>query len=388
MSNTLLIDSMKSFFLTSSTLDCAFRIEQLRKLADAIARHETRLHNALYADLHKSPPDAYTSETGYIQREIRYTLKNIRRWSRPRRVSVPALLQPARAHVVPEPKGVVLIIGPWNYPVQLVLSPLVAAIAAGNCAIIKPSELTPNCSAALRELIEETFQPDYIRLMEGGRDVAEQLLKQPVDHIFFTGGTETGRAVAQAAARQLIPVTLELGGKNPVVIGTDCDLKVAARRIARGKWMNAGQLCVAPDHVWIPRNLQSDFIQQMNETLRDFYGSNPQQSPDYGRIINAQHIDRLVSLYPPVIHDKKDLYLAPTLILDPPRDSLLMRDEIFGPLLPILAYDTEQEIIDSYKNRPAPLALYLFIRNPSQRLRFMTAISSGGVCINDTVTQL
>lgn len=388
MRNEFQMNAMKNRFTNGSTGAVEFRAGQLRNLAAALDRHEARLHAALYADLRKSPLDAYTSETGYIQSEIRYALKNLRRWSRPCRVRVPPGIRPAQAAVIPEPKGVVLIIGPWNYPVQLVLSPLVAAIAAGNCAVLKPSELTPNCSAALTELIEETFTPDFVQSLEGGRETAERLLNQPFDHIFFTGGTDAGRAVAQAAAKQLIPVTLELGGKNPVVVGETTNLTVAARRIVRGKFMNAGQLCVAPDHLWVPRDRLSSFTEMLNTTLRDFYGSNPQQSPDFGRIVNRRHFDRLVALCPNCHRDADDLYIAPTLIPDPPSDSALLRDEIFGPFLPILPYDTEQEVIDFCRARPVPLALYLFTGDRAQQRRLMAAIPSGGVCLNDTVTQI
>ncbi len=388
MSDQFQIDSMRVFFGTGTTRSLEFRSAQLRQLAESLAAFEPQLHKALYADLHKSPLDAFTSETGYVQSEIRFALKNLRRWSRPRKVSVPPGVRPGRGQVLPEPKGVVLIIGPWNYPAQLVLSPLVAALAAGNCAVIKPSELTPHTSAALRELIENSFDPDTVRLLEGGRETAERLLDQPFNHIFFTGGTEIGRKVAVSAAKKLIPTTLELGGKNPAVVCTDTDLTLAARRIARGKFMNAGQLCVAPDHVWVPRSRLSGFFQTLEKTVAEFYGGDPRQSPDYGRIVNRHHFDRLVALAPDCAHDAGDRYIAPTLIKDPPRDSALMQEEIFGPLLPVLPYDREQEVIDFCRTRPCPLALYLFTKDRAQRRRLTQAIPSGGVCINDTVMQL
>jgi aldehyde dehydrogenase (NAD+) len=236
MSSQFQIDRMKDFFVKGAVRNPAFRAGQLRKLAAALEACEPQLHAALHADLRKSPLDAYTSETGYVQSEIRHALKNLRRWSRARRIPVPAGVRPAHALVIPEPKGVVLIIGPWNYPVQLVLSPLVAAIAAGNCAVLKPSELTPHTAAALRKLIESTFDPDTVRLVEGGRETVEMLLNQPFDHIFFTGGTGIGRKVAAAAARKLIPTTLELGGKNPAIVCGDADLAVAARGLVRGRF--------------------------------------------------------------------------------------------------------------------------------------------------------
>ena len=388
MNNQFQIDRMQRFFESGSTRSLAFRCEQLRNLANALEACEAQLHNALYADLRKSPLDAYTSETGYVQSEIRHALKNLKKWSRAKRVPAPAGVWPASGRVIPEPKGVVLIIGPWNYPAQLVLSPLVAAIAAGNCAVIKPSELTPHTSAILRKLIEETFDPAYIRLVEGGRETAEMLLEQPFEHIFFTGGTEIGRKVAEAAAKKLIPTTLELGGKNPAIVCDDANLDVAARRIVRGRFMNAGQLCVAPDHVWVPRKLLADFFQTLEKTITEFYENTPQQSPDFGRIVNRHHFDRLVALAPDCKRDANDLYIAPTLMLDPPRDSAVMQEEIFGPLLPVLPYDSEQEVINFCRTHPVPLALYLFTDNREQQQRFMNAVPSGGVCVNDTLMHI
>ncbi len=388
MNEQFQIGRMRSFFETGTTRDIAFRTEQLLKLSRALEQHETKLHEALYNDLRKSPLDAYASETGFVQSDIRYTINHLKRWSRAQPARVPLMLRPARARIIPEPKGVVLIIGPWNYPLQLLLSPLVAALSAGNCVVLKPSELTPYTSAALKKLIDETFDPAIVQVIEGGRETAEALLNEPFDHIFFTGGTEAGRAVAQAAAKQLIPITLELGGKSPVIICEDTSLPVAARRIVRGKFMNAGQTCVAPDHVWIPRKQLNEFFQTLKKTIADFYGNNPQQSPDFGRIANRRHVDRLVELYPECERDAEDLYIAPTLIIDPPRDSALMREEIFGPLLPVIPYDTEEEVIEFFKTQSAPLALYLFTENRARQERLMAALPAGGVCINDTVMQL
>ena len=388
MNEQFQMDRMRRFFESGTTRSLSFRQEQLRKLFRALEQHETDLHDALYADLHKSPLDAYTSETGYAQSEVRHALKNLRRWSRAKRAPAPAGVRPGRARVTPEPKGVVLIIGPWNYPAQLVLSPLVAALAAGNCAVLKPSELTPHTSAVLKKMIEGTFDSTVVQLLEGGRETAELLLEQPFDHIFFTGGTEIGRKVAAAAAKKLIPATLELGGKNPAIVCEDADMAVAARRIVRGRFMNTGQLCVAPDHVWVPRNRFDEFFQTLEKTIATFYGDDPQQSPDFGRIVNRHHFDRLIALAPDCVRDADDLYIAPTLILDPPRDSAIMQEEIFGPLLPVLPYDGEQDVIAFCRARSAPLALYLFTNDKTRPQQLMNAIPSGGVCINDTVSQL
>lgn len=388
MNEQFQIDRMQHFFETGTTRPLEFRREQLRKLSDALVDYETRLLSALHDDLRKSPVDAYASEIGYVQSEIRHTLKNLKRWAQPKRVSAPLMTMPARARVIPEPKGVVLIIGPWNYPAQLVLSPLVAAIAAGNCAVLKPSELTPNTSNILRELIEQTFAPDFIKHKEGGQQTAGALLDQPFDHIFFTGGTEIGRKVAEAAAMRLIPVTLELGGKCPVILGPDADLELAARRIARGKFMNAGQTCVAPDHVWVPRERMNEFFQCLEKSVFDFYSPDPKNTPDYGRIVSERHVERLRALWPDCICSPEDRYVAPTIIADPPLDSPLMQEEIFGPLLPILPYDDEQQVMAWCRARPVPLALYLFTNDREKQQRLMDAIPSGGVCINDTLMHI
>lgn len=382
------MDRMRRFFESGATRRTAFRTEQLRTLAAALGTHEQALHEALHADLGKSPIDSFTSETGYVQSDIRHALKHVRRWSHPRRARVPLMLHPARAEVIPEPKGVVLIIGPWNYPAQLILSPLTAALAAGNCAVLKPSELTPHTSAALKRMIDEAFDPSVVQVIEGGRETAGMLLEQSFDHIFFTGGTEIGRNVAEAAARRLIPTTLELGGKCPAIVCCDADITVAARRIARGKFINAGQTCVAPDHVWVPRDMLDSFFQTLEKTVRDFYGADPQKSADFGRIVSRRHVDRLLALCPECEHDAEDRFIAPTLIKAPPPGSPLMQEEIFGPLLPVLPYDSEQEVIDFCRARSAPLALYLFTDKRARQKKLTESIPSGGVCINDTVMQL
>jgi aldehyde dehydrogenase (NAD+) len=388
MNNQFQIASMQRFFQTGATRGIDFRAAQLRALDAAINAHATALHAALQADLHKSPAEAFAAETGWVQRDIRHALANLPRWSRPRRVAVPPGLFPALAHVVPEPQGVVLILGPWNYPVQLLLSPLVAALAAGNCAVLKPSEAAPQTSAALRDLIAATFDPDVVRLVEGGPAAAEALLREPFDHLFFTGGAQIGRRVAAVAAQRLVPATLELGGKSPAYVGPDADPALAARRIARGKFMNAGQTCVAPDHVWVHRPLQSAFLAALQTALHRFYGDTPQTSPDYGRIINRHHFDRLVRLCPNSLRDEGSLYIAPTVVSDPPLASPVMQEEIFGPILPVLGCDSPEEMIQFCRTQPAPLALYLFTGNALLRQRLMEAIPSGGVCINDTVQQL
>lgn len=388
MNNRFQMDRLRRTAANGSLRPVSARRKELQSLADAMEKHEATLHAALRADLGKSEIDAFTAETGFVQSDIHHALTRLKRWSRPRRAAVPPMLMPAQARVIPEPKGVVLIIGPWNYPAQLVLSPLVAALAAGNGAVIKPSELAPHTAAALRDLIEDAFSPDTVQLIEGGRETAEMLLQQPFDHLFFTGGTGVGRKVAEAAAKQLIPVTLELGGKCPVVVSADADLEVAARRIARGKFVNAGQTCVAPDHVWVPREQFQPFFQRLETAVGEFYGADPRHSADYGRIISERHAERLQALWPDCVCSLQERYLAPTLIPAPPLNSPLMQEEIFGPLLPVLPYDDEQQVMDWCRSQPTPLALYLFTNDRTKQTGLIEAIPSGGVCINDTVMHI
>lgn len=388
------IGPMQAFFRGGASRPAAFRKEQLRRLEHLIEAHLGEIHRALHDDLGKPETEAFLSETGYVLRDLRAAQRHLERWMRPVRHRMPAGLQPASARVIPEPKGAVLIIGPWNYPFQLLLSPLAAAIAAGNCAVLKPSECTPRVSALLARLIGDAFPPEYLRVVEGGRDAAEALLAQPFDHVFFTGGTEAGRSVAQAAAGRLIPVTLELGGKCPALVFADTDLKVAARRIARGKFMNAGQTCVAPDHVRVARPVYETLVWELREALHAFYGPDPRHSPDYGRIVNRHHFDRVRALMQggEIVcggdTDERTLYIAPTVIQNPPAGSPLLTEEIFGPVLPVIPFDSEEEIVAWYQAQPTPLALYVFTSDRARRRRLIETIPSGGVCINDTVSQV
>lgn len=385
---------LKSFFETGSTRSRAFRVQQLQKLGKALEKHESRIYEALYADLRKPRAEAFVSEIGYLQGDIRHTLTQIPKWMRPRRVPTPLGLKPANARITLEPKGVVLIISPWNYPFQLALSPLIAALAAGCCAVIKPSEHAPQSALILKELIESTFDPGLVQVVTGGRETAECLLKEPFNHIFFTGSTPAGRAIMRAAAQQLIPVTLELGGKCPVILCDDADPALAARRIVRGKFMNAGQTCVAPDHVWVPQNMEAQLINELRTAILTLAGPDPQQGP-YGRIIHERHCRQLIEgllssgkLVYGGQSDLDDLYIAPTILKDPPLDSPVMQEEIFGPILPVLSYAHLDEPIRFCRSRPTPLALYLFTKSRMNAKRLIHAIPSGGVCINDTISQL
>ena len=388
------VQRQRAFYQTGATRSLEFRRAQLLKLQEALAAHEASLLQALHADLRKPAHEAYTAEIGLVLGEIRHALRHLRTWMKPRRCRAPLLVWPARGFIRPEPRGVVLIIGPWNYPLQLLLSPLVGAIAAGNCAVLKPSEFAAQTSTAVARLFRATFPEEYIALFEGERDVAEALLRERFDTIFFTGSTNVGRAVMTAAARNLTPVTLELGGKCPCIVCADAPLDLAARRIAWGKFMNAGQTCVAPDFVLVDRLVREDFQQSLKKAIREFYGEDPQQSPDYGRIINRKHFDRLTGyLGAGQIalggqHDAGDLYLAPTILTEVPHDAPVMQEEIFGPILPVLEFTTLDSALALLRVRPTALALYLFTHERAIQERVLDATRSGGVCLNDTVTHM
>ncbi|MCX6967663.1 MAG: aldehyde dehydrogenase [Verrucomicrobia bacterium] len=348
----------------------------------------------MHADLHKQPQEAYASELGVVLGELQYALRHLAQWMKPRRGRWSLLTLPGSARIHPEPYGVALIVAPWNYPFQLLFTPLVGAIAAGNCACLKPSELAPRTSAVMATLIRVTFPQEYIAIVEGGRAETEALLEQRFDSIFFTGSARVGRSVMAAAARHLSPVTLELGGKSPCIVCADSPLEVTARRIAWGKFMNAGQTCVAPDYLLVERSIRDALIEALARAIGEFYGPDPLVSPDYGRIINRQHFDRLVGYLGAgtVMHggqsSAKDLSIAPTILTDVPFDSPVMEEEIFGPILPVIDFTDFEEVLALMRNRPSPLALYLFTKNRQTQQRIVAEVPSGGVCINDTVSHL
>lgn len=388
-----IIRQQRQFFAAGKTKDLAFRIEQLKRLKQAVLDNKTAIMDALKADLNKPTFEAYATEIGVI-REIDYALKNIKSWVKPKKVSTSIDLFPSSAQIYPEPLGVVLIIGPWNYPFQLMISPLVGAISAGNCATIKPSEMAANTSRVVREIIEKTFEPAYIAVVEGGVETSQQLLAEKFDHIFFTGGTKIGQIVMQAAAKNLTPVTLELGGKTPCIVDTEVNLEHTAKRIVWGKFINTGQTCIAPDYLLVDRSIKKDLLAGIENCIKEFYGEDPAKSPDYGRIINPKQFDRLAGLLKDgeIITggktNREDRYIAPTVIDQVSWDAPIMEDEIFGPILPVLEYTDLTDAIAKINDRPKPLALYLFSKNKEKQQRVLQETSSGGVCINDTVMQV
>lgn len=388
------VQRQRTFFQSGTTRSLAFRREQLQKLHDAMETRESALIAALHSDLRKSPTEAYSTEIAILLSEIRHALRHLSSWMKPSRRRATLAAWPARSFVQPEPYGVALILGPWNYPLQLLLSPLIGAMAAGNCAIMKPSEFAPHTAAAIRDLIGNSFSPEYILVVLGERDAAEALLREKFDTIFFTGSTNVGRSVMAAAAQHLTPVTLELGGKCPCLVCADVPTDTAARRIVWGKFMNAGQTCVAPDFVLVDRRVRDRFIEAMQRELQAFYGDNPQKSPDYGRIINRKHFDRLATYLNTgqVVQggelDANDLYIAPTILTDVPPDAPVMQEEIFGPILPVLPFDRLEDVFEPLRERPTPLAFYLFSNDRATQEQVLAETRSGGVCINDTVTHI
>ena len=388
-----IICKQRDFFKSGKTKDVAFRIEHLKTLKQAIVNHQPAIIEALRADLNKPEFEAYATEVGVIKREIDYCLKHIKSWTQPKKAATSIEQFPAFARIYPEPLGVVLIISPWNYPFQLMISPLVGAIAAGNCAILKPSEIAPHTSGVLAELIHKHFEPAYVAVVEGGVETSQQLLAQKFDHIFFTGSTAIGKIVMEAAAKQLTPVTLELGGKSPCIVDSDVNIQYTARRITWGKFINAGQTCIAPDYLLVDKKIKQDLLDSIQKCIREFYGDEPGASPDYCRIINQKHFSRLVEFLKDgeiVIGGETNpaqRYIAPTVLDRVSLEQPVMQDEIFGPILPAIEYTDLAEAIAIINERPKPLALYLFSSNKKFQERVLQETSSGGVCINDCVIQ-
>lgn len=384
----------QAHFATGQTAPLAARREALRRLAQAVLAHEQRLHAALREDLGKPELEAYLTETAFVRSEIAHALRHLSGWARPRLVGAPLWMQPAWGWVRREPVGNTLILAPWNYPVQLALGPLVASLAAGNTAVVKPSELTPATSAALAALVSETFAPEQVALVQGGPEVATELLALPWGHIFFTGSTAVGQLVYRAAAETLSPVTLELGGKSPVIVADDAPLELTARRLVWGKFANAGQTCVAPDYVLVPQAQQAQLVAALRDEIVRQYGADPQQSPDYGRIVSDRHFGRVVGYLSGGrvahggTHTAAARYVAPTLLTEPDLEHAVMQDEIFGPVLPIVPYRTLDEAMAFVAARPKPLASYVFTRSRQLARRVVAGLDAGGTVVNDTLLHL
>jgi aldehyde dehydrogenase (NAD+) len=391
---TSLLESQRAFFRSGKTRDIPFRIGSLQKLKQAIAANEQEICAALARDLGKPEFEAVISETAFVIREIEFNCRHLRRWAAPQRVKSSLLNYPSTATVSSEPLGIALIVGPWNYPVQLIFSPLVAALAAGNCALLKPSELAVHTSAVVNRLISEAFDPDHVCVVEGGPEISQRLLEKRFDVIFFTGSTRVGRLVMQAASRYLTPVILELGGKSPAIVDVDADLDIAARRIVWGKFFNAGQTCVAPDYLLVHIDVKAALLERMVAQISQFYGADPKLSPDYARIINEANVTRLAAYLADgeIVTgghvDSAERYLAPTLLDGVSWQAPVMQEEIFGPILPVLSFSGQDDVVELVGRHAPPLALYYFSRDSEKQRRIMAAQAFGGGCINDTIVHL
>lgn len=393
MVNELLL-KQRAFFHEGETRSISWRVAQLKKLKEAISKYEQDIVTALYEDLRKPAFEAYATEVGFVLDSIGHTIKHLEKWAKPVKVKTP-LHQPfSKAYIQYDPYGVVLVVAPFNYPFQLAIEPLVGALAAGNTVILKPSEYTTSTERILKVLLEETFEPEVVSVVLGDREVVTELIHAPFDYIFFTGSVPVGKVVMKAAAENLVPVTLELGGKSPCVVHSDADIKTAAKRIAWGKFMNAGQICVAPDYIYVHESVKEAFIEAVSQVVLEFYGPFPQKSEDYCRIVNERQFDRLVALieHDRVVmggqYDKEDLYIAPTLMKDITWADAIMADEIFGPLMPILTYTHLEDVVSEVNKRPKPLAFYVFTESDGVSSYLHERISFGGGCVNDTISHV
>jgi len=385
------VEALRATYRSGVTRPLAWRRRQLQQLARMLEENEAEFADALRTDLGKSPIEAYITETAFVLSEVEDMLKHLARWNRPKRVRSPLVTLPARSKLVPEPLGVVLVIAPWNYPMQLLLAPVAGAIAAGNTVVMKPSEVSAATSAVLARLVPRYLDPSAVTLVEGGVPETTALLEQRFDHIFYTGNGTVGRVVMAAAARHLTPVTLELGGKSPVIVDRSANLRVAARRVAWGKWLNAGQTCIAPDYVLVDEQVRQGFLDELTRAVTAFYGADPRNSPDYGRIVSDRHVTRLAGLLEggTVVLggdvEPGERYIAPTVLVDVDPASPIMQEEIFGPLLPVLTVSSAREAVDFVNDRDHPLALYVFASDRSVCDDVVARTTSGGVTVNGTM---
>ncbi len=389
-----LFERQQLFFAGGKTRDLIFRKEALKKLRSAILMHEEELYEALHKDLHKSPFESYATEIGFVLDELRFHLKKLHKWVKPKRVSSSIVSFPARGYKTHEPLGTVLIIAPWNYPFQLMMAPLIGAISAGNTIIIKPSEIAENTALVIEKIINTSFEKEYIHVATGGVDVSQTLLKFKFNHIFFTGSPRVGKIVMQSAAKQMVPVTLELGGKSPCIVDETAPLKLTARRIVWGKLLNAGQTCIAPDYLFVHEKVKEPLIKALKKAIIKAYGEDASKSPDFPRIITRANMERLTTLLDGAKiaygghYDKEEKYFEPTILDEVNSDLPVMQQEIFGPILPVLTFKDSDEIISYVNARPRPLALYVFSKNNTFQKKIIGSIPAGGVTVNDTLMHI
>ncbi|MEC1069939.1 aldehyde dehydrogenase [Priestia megaterium] len=383
-----------SFFNSGKTKDVAFRIETLKKLRELVVRYEEDILKAVKADLNKPEMEAKRAEVGLVLSEIDFAVENLAEWAAPKEVETPSTHAGAKSYIYQDPYGLALVIAPWNYPFQLAVSPVVGAIAAGNCVVLKPSELTPHTSNLLAKMFNENFPEEYLTVVEGEVETSTALLKENFDYIFFTGSTMVGKIVAEAAAKHLTPVTLELGGKSPTIVHEDANIEEAAKRIARGKFANAGQTCVAPDYILVQRNVKDELLANLKEVVTKTYGEDVSQNLDFPHVVSEKHFDRLSSFLTNgdiVFGGKKDrsrLFIEPTVLDNISWEDNVMQDEIFGPILPVIVYDEISEVIEAIVKRPKPLALYLFSEDEAVQDHILNSVSFGGGSINDTINHM
>ncbi len=394
MSISSIVNKQKEYFYKGHTRSLETRKNNLKKLYEGIQRFEDEIFQALKLDLNKSVHESFTTEIGYVLKEISFQMKHISSWSKPKRVRTALTHFGSKGKVVPEPYGVTLIIAPWNYPFQLAIAPLVGALAAGNTVVLKPSELTPNVSKVLTRMLGELFPEELVSVVEGGAQESTALLKEPFDYIFFTGSVGVGKVVMEAAAKKLTPLTLELGGKSPCIVHKDAKLDVTARRIVWGKFLNAGQTCVAPDYMYVHSSVKEQLIEALRQEIAEQYGKDALQNDNYVRIVSERHFERLCTFLQdgkPVIggnYTKETLHIEPTVLTNVTWQSAVMEDEIFGPILPIIEYEKIEEVIETIQHHPKPLALYVFSEDRKVQEKVTSNISYGGGCINDVVYHL
>ncbi|MEI2340931.1 aldehyde dehydrogenase [Priestia megaterium] len=383
-----------SFFNSGKTKDVAFRIETLKKLRDLVVRHEDDILKAVKADLNKPEMEAKRAEVGLVLSEIDFAVENLAEWAAPKEVETPSTHAGAKSYIYQDPYGLALVIAPWNYPFQLAVSPIVGAIAAGNCVVLKPSELTPHTSSLLAKMFNENFPEEYLTVVEGEVETSTALLKENFDYIFFTGSTMVGKIVAEAAAKHLTPVTLELGGKSPTIVHEDANIEEAAKRIARGKFANAGQTCVAPDYILVQRNVKDELLANLKQVVTNTYGEDVSQNLDFPHVVSEKHFDRLNSFLTngDIVFggktDRSRLFIEPTVLDNISWEDNVMQDEIFGPILPVIVYDEISEVIEAIVKRPKPLALYLFSEDEAIQDHILNSVSFGGGSINDTINHM
>ena len=390
------IQPLRSYFLSGATQSYDFRINQLKRLKKVVLESEKELYEALYADLKKTEEDAWATEIGFFLSELNYTIEHLKGWMQPLTVATNLVNQPSTSFTIQEPLGVVCIIAPWNYPFQLLFTPLIGAIAGGNCTVLKPSEFAPATAKVMGKIIDSLFPNNYILYVEGeGATVLPPMLTENrFDHIFYTGSTAVGKIIYKYAAEQLVPVTLELGGKSPAVITSDANIRVAARRLASPKFSNAGQMCIAPDYVLVPTELKDEFVKELIKAIQSFYGEDAATSEHYGKIVNDKQWVRLTSYFSEgeIIYggksNREKLFIEPTIMTGIHSNAKIMQDEIFGPILPIITYQSNEEALELIQKNPNPLAFYVFTENKADEQFWLTNVPSGGACVNNATMHI